>query len=139
MPDKKGGSGSDRREDQTENTRQQQREIEDLQHQVRILTLSMGSITGYEGIVNLIDNGLANIAAQLEPLRDLRPLRTGEGLEQRVIDSLERLRGALQRPDWSGAGALGIQEQNVPYIGEPLPAESESDPRSIVFVEAGRD
>jgi len=95
--------------------------IRDLQERVDFLTLSMGTITGYEKMVNLLDNGLAGIAAELQPLRDLTPVRIGDPLGEPVITALRVMRTALDRPDWSAAGSISIADQNVPFIGEPSP------------------
>jgi hypothetical protein len=84
-------------------------------------TTGAGAGAGYDQLVQLIEYGLAGLAAQLEPLR---PAPTGKPLEEPVVAALTRMRTALAAPEWSGATSLSVPELNVPYIGEPAPPVS---------------
>jgi hypothetical protein len=94
------------------------REVEFLRQQVVGLTVVIDKITGDERITNAIAHGVDELAAELRPLRNLRPPSTGERPEDRVIEALRRLRRSLESPDWSGAGSVPSEDLNVAFIGE---------------------
>jgi hypothetical protein len=90
--------------------------IEELKNTVRDLSIrspnDFGSIEAQPSFVD----ALKGIVQQLAPLQELAPRRTL--MKPGEIVRLQQLRDSLQRPEWTGAGSLSVQESNVAFIGE---------------------
>ena len=91
--------------------------IEELKNTVRELSIRSPNDLGIiEAQPSFVD-ALKGIVQQLAPLQELAPRR--KQMEDREILRLKQLRDSLQRPEWSGAGKLSVQEErNVAFIGE---------------------
>lgn len=60
-----------------------------------------------------LSDALRRIVEQLAPLQELAPRRTQ--MEEKNLKRLDQLRNSLQRPEWSGAGSLTVQEPDISF------------------------
>jgi hypothetical protein len=108
-----GGGGDD------DGARDLRARIAAQQGQIDKLIAILGSVASYDGVTNVIDNGLSELSAQLAPLAQIVPVRTGAKLPDNVSDAVIAMQTVLKRPNWTSAGKLTVREKRVFLIGEP--------------------
>jgi hypothetical protein len=102
---------------------------------VNSLSAQVAALSGMQTMGNVLQNGfktledhlrpLADLPAQLAPLRDLAPERPP--IPAAAGQAITAVLTAMERPRLPGIGSLGIGEANVPFIGQlhggPLPGQ----------------
>lgn len=76
-------------------------EIRELRWEVEQMRGMLGQVAQASSIEHVINNGLASLTAQLEPLRDLTPRRKDPS--DAAAKQLQDLILALERPKWRGS------------------------------------
>jgi hypothetical protein len=76
-------------------------EIYELRCQLADLRNMVGNVAQANALEQVVERGLDNLVAQLQPLRDLTPAR--DPLPDESVQKLMDLQNALRRPKWRGS------------------------------------
>ena len=109
--------------------------LRELELKVHNLYATVGNLSGVSTVENVLEQGLRAIHEQLAPLGNLpeqfAPLRAlvldRPQVPPEAVQTVADVLRPMERPKLAGIGSLGIQEANVPFIGQapavglPLP------------------
>jgi hypothetical protein len=88
-------------EKDAERLQQVEGELARLREQHELLASAMATINGYERVAVVVEHGFTDLAEQLAPLRELRPIRTGTPLTS-VLLLITLFMYLWQRLGWMG-------------------------------------
>jgi len=86
-----------------------QKRILELEREITKLHAMIGEVAQASAIENVLTNGFDALAAQLQPLRDLRPVR--KEIPEQDAAALRKTLTALRRPSWRGS-RFELEPQN---------------------------
>jgi hypothetical protein len=95
-----------------------QRQIDQLQRENQTMQTALTEVANANVLPTVLQNGFADVIAELRPLRDLTPQR--ESLERPIAAALAAMLEAMEGVTLAG-DSLKIPPVNVPFIGEPRP------------------
>ena len=93
-------------------------QIDQLQRENQNMQRALTEVANANVLPRVLENGFADVIAQLRPLRDLTPER--ESVEQPIAAAVAAMLEAMEGVTLKG-DSLGIPVVNVPFIGEPRP------------------
>ena len=105
-----------------------QGQIDQLQRENQNMQRALTEVANANVLPRVLENGFAEVIAELRPLRDLTPQR--EPLPRPIAAAVAGMLTAMRGVTLPG-GSLGIPEVNVPFIGQPrpdLPGTPQPDP-----------
>ena len=93
-------------------------QINQLLRENQKMQTALTEVANANVLPRVLENGFAEVIAELRPLRDLTPQR--ESLDRPIAGALAAMLTAMQGVTLPG-GSLGIPEVSVPFIGQPRP------------------